>query len=284
MLGGELFHAIIKAHSFSEAQAQRCVMTLLYTLHYCHQRGIVHRDLKPENLLLSEQNNLDSIRIADFGLANEITIANTLKSYCGTPGYMAPEVLSNQAYGPAVDMWSLGVITYILYCLQGDLKFRLCGYHPFPQGDDKRMYYNITHGVFSFDQDAWADKSEDAKDFISRLLTVDPKKRMTAPEAINHRWMMFASKSTMNMNRAVQELERYNIWTKANATGRGCEEIPSRSSRGCTHWDSSGKFHRTGRLSWAVLALAMIPSRFYEPYNVAATSVFPASPVHSGMR
>ena len=116
MLGGELFHAIINAHSFSEAQAQRCVMTLLYTLHYCHQRGIVHRDLKPENLLLSEPNNLDSIRIADFGLANEITIANTLKSYCGTPGYMAPEVLTNQAYGPAVDMWSLGVISYILYC------------------------------------------------------------------------------------------------------------------------------------------------------------------------
>lgn len=114
MLGGELFHAIINAHSFSEAQAQRCVMTLLYTLHYCHQRGIVHRDLKPENLLLAEPNNLDSIRIADFGLANEITIANTLKSYCGTPGYMAPEVLTNQAYGPAVDMWSLGVIAYIL--------------------------------------------------------------------------------------------------------------------------------------------------------------------------
>ena len=74
----------------------------------------MHRDLKPENLLLAEPNNLDSIRIADFGLANEITIANTLKSYCGTPGYMAPEVLTNQAYGPAVDMWSLGVIAYIL--------------------------------------------------------------------------------------------------------------------------------------------------------------------------
>lgn len=97
---------------------------------------------------------------------------------------------------------------------------RLCGYHPFPQGDDKRMYYNITHGIFSFDQDIWADKSDDAKDFITRLLCVDPNQRMDALQAINHRWMMFASKSTMNMNRAVQELDRYNIWTKAHARSR----------------------------------------------------------------
>ena len=80
MAGGELFNAIVNARSFSEAQAQKCVLTLLCTLDYCHQRGIVHRDLKPENLLLGEPNNLDSIRIADFGLANELDISNTLKS------------------------------------------------------------------------------------------------------------------------------------------------------------------------------------------------------------
>ena len=114
MTGGELFNAIVRAHSFSEAQAQKCVLTLLCTLDYCHQRGIVHRDLKPENLLLAEKGNLDSIRIADFGLANELDISNTLKSYCGTPGYIAPEIALNKPYGPAVDMWSLGVIAYIL--------------------------------------------------------------------------------------------------------------------------------------------------------------------------
>lgn len=83
MKGGELFNAIVSMHSFSEAQAQRCVLTLLCTLDYCHQRGIVHRDLKPENLLLAERGKLESIRIADFGLANQLDISNTLKSYCG---------------------------------------------------------------------------------------------------------------------------------------------------------------------------------------------------------
>ncbi|KAK8820877.1 hypothetical protein WA556_005191 [Blastocystis sp. ATCC 50177/Nand II] len=207
MAGGELFNAIVNARSFSEAQAQKCVLTLLCTLDYCHQRGIVHRDLKPENLLLGEPNNLDSIRIADFGLANELDISNTLKSYCGTPGYIAPEIALNKPYGPAVDMWSLGVIAYIL----------LCGYHPFPQDNDKLMLYNICHGIFNFNGDSWADKSEEAKDFITRLLCVDPAQRLTARQALTHRWMMFESKSTMNMNRAVQELERFNARKVAHA-------------------------------------------------------------------
>ena len=114
MKGGELFNAIVSMHSFSEAQAQRCVLTLLCTLDYCHQRGIVHRDLKPENLLLAERGKLESIRIADIGLANQLDISNTLKSYCGTPGYIAPEIAMNKPYGAAGDMWSLGVIAYIL--------------------------------------------------------------------------------------------------------------------------------------------------------------------------
>lgn len=114
MEGGELFNWIVERKSFSEADAQRVVMTLLYTLDYCHERGIVHRDLKPENILLAERDNLDSIRIADFGLAHQFDIAGQLNSYCGTPGYIAPEIISKHSYGPEVDMWSLGVIAYIL--------------------------------------------------------------------------------------------------------------------------------------------------------------------------
>ena len=109
-----LLDSINRVRHYSEAQAQRCVMTLLYTLEYCHQHGIVHRDLKPENILLAESGNLDSIHIADFGLSNYLDITNRLKSYCGTPGYIAPEILANRKYGPGVDMWSLGVIAYIL--------------------------------------------------------------------------------------------------------------------------------------------------------------------------
>lgn len=114
MEGGELFNAIVSHGSFSEAQAQKTILTLLFTLDYCHERGIVHRDLKPENILLAEKDNLESIRIADFGLAHQFEFAGQLRSYCGTPGYMAPEIISKNLYGPAVDMWSLGVIAYIL--------------------------------------------------------------------------------------------------------------------------------------------------------------------------
>jgi len=109
-----LLDSIKKVRHYSEAQAQRCVMTLLYTLEYCHQHGIIHRDLKPENILLAESGNLDSIQIADFGLSNYLDITNRLKSYCGSLGYIAPEILKKEKYGPGVDMWSLGVIAYIL--------------------------------------------------------------------------------------------------------------------------------------------------------------------------
>lgn len=114
MEGGELFEWIVHRKTFREVDAQRVVMTLLYTLAYCHQRGIVHRDLKPENILLAEDDNLDSIHISDFGLAHMFDFPGQLHSYCGTPGYMAPEIITNQSYGPEVDMWSLGVITYIM--------------------------------------------------------------------------------------------------------------------------------------------------------------------------
>ena len=114
MEGGELFQTIVTLGAFSEAQAQRCVMTLLYTLEYCHQHGIVHRDLKPENILLAESGNLDSIQIADFGLSNYLSISNQLTTICGSLGYKAPEILKKEKYGPGVDMWSLGVIAYIL--------------------------------------------------------------------------------------------------------------------------------------------------------------------------
>ena len=114
MEGDELFNWIVQRRVFSEADAQRVIMTLLYTLDYCHERGIVHRDLKPENILLAERDNLDSIRISDFGLAHMFDFPGQLHSYCGTPGYMAPEVITNQSYGPEVDLWSLGVIAYIL--------------------------------------------------------------------------------------------------------------------------------------------------------------------------
>ena len=122
--GGELFDAIISRESYSEREAQQLVRTLLYTLYYCHEYNIVHRDLKPENILLKRPNDYEHIKIADFGLANFVSDDTlyylqaesgfSLSTVCGTPGYSAPEIIRGEHYGPAVDMWSLGVITYIL--------------------------------------------------------------------------------------------------------------------------------------------------------------------------
>ena len=114
MEGGELFNAIVSRKRLSEAEAQRLTLTLVFTLQYCHQRCIIHRDLKPENILLRERDNLESICLADFGLSRYYEFTDSILSYCGTPGYIAPEILKNYPYGTAVDMWSLGVIVYIL--------------------------------------------------------------------------------------------------------------------------------------------------------------------------
>jgi calcium/calmodulin-dependent protein kinase I len=112
--GGELFDAIIQRETYSEREAQALVRTLLYTLSYCHTRGIVHRDLKPENILLKSKDDWLNIKIADFGFATHTSAFPTLRTICGTPGYSAPEIIRGESYGAAVDMWSLGVITYIL--------------------------------------------------------------------------------------------------------------------------------------------------------------------------
>ena len=112
--GGDMMGLLIRLDIFTEKATKFFISEMILGISSLHKLGYIHRDLKPENLLLAERDKLDSIRIADFGLANQLDISNTLKSYCGTPGYIAPEIAMNKPYGAAVDMWSLGVIAYIL--------------------------------------------------------------------------------------------------------------------------------------------------------------------------
>ena len=112
--GGDMMGLLIRLDIFTEKATKFFISEMILGISSLHKLGYIHRDLKPENLLLAERDKLDSIRIADFGLANQLDISNTLKSYCGTPGYIAPEIAMNKPYGDAVDMWSLGVIAYIL--------------------------------------------------------------------------------------------------------------------------------------------------------------------------
>jgi calcium/calmodulin-dependent protein kinase I len=180
MAGGELFDRIVQKTFYSEKEARDVVYILLSTIHYCHIRNIVHRDLKPENLLLSNSDDDAFIKLADFGFAISSQGGfSTLKTQCGTPGYVAPEILSTQPYGKAVDMWSIGVITYIM----------LGGYPPFYDDNQKVLFEKIKKGDYSFHPEYWDAVSVEAKDLISRLLKVNPLERYTSEEALNHSWV-----------------------------------------------------------------------------------------------
>ena len=162
--------------------------------HHHHLAGIAHRDLKPENILLKDKSNAAAIKVTDFGLskiyADDAAGEVVMKTACGTPGYVAPEVLGHEAYSQQVDLWSIGVIVYIL----------LCGFPPFYGDNDAQMFKRIKAGQYKFLAPYWDPISADAKDFVKNLLIVDPRKRMTAAEALNHRWLgRTSSVSTKNL-------------------------------------------------------------------------------------
>ncbi|CAN0412134.1 unnamed protein product, partial [Hapterophycus canaliculatus] len=137
---------------YNEAEARDVCLTLLEAMKYCHGQGVVHRDLKPENLLLASPSDDSSIRLADFGFAVSI-LDGPVSDQCGTPGYVAPEILRHQPYTTTVDMWSIGVIIYII----------LAGYPPFHDEDQNRLYRKIKAGHFRFDPEYWNDVSSEAK-------------------------------------------------------------------------------------------------------------------------
>uniref|UniRef100_A0A9L0THB0 calcium/calmodulin-dependent protein kinase n=2 Tax=Equus caballus TaxID=9796 RepID=A0A9L0THB0_HORSE len=176
--GGELFDRITERGSYTEKDASHLVGQVLGAVSYLHSLGIVHRDLKPENLLYATPFEDSKIMVSDFGLS-KIQAGNMLGTACGTPGYVAPELLEQKPYGKAVDVWALGVISYIL----------LCGYPPFYDESDPELFSQILRASYEFDSPFWDDISESAKDFIRHLLERDPQKRFTCQQALQHLWI-----------------------------------------------------------------------------------------------
>lgn len=179
MKGGELFQRIVAKKRYSELDAGRVCKTLVATIAFLHDNKIAHRDIKPENLLLISRTDDVRVKIADFGFAKRVTSPECLTTRCGSPNYVAPEIISKVPYGVAVDMWSIGVVLYIL----------LCGYLPFADKNYVNLYRKIKNAQFVFQSSVWDNISQDAKDFISALLVANPKKRLTAKDALKHSWL-----------------------------------------------------------------------------------------------
>lgn len=198
--GGELFDRIVDKGSYTEKDAADLLRQVIEAIDYMHTMGVVHRDLKPENLLYYCQDEDSKIMISDFGLS-KMEDSGIMATACGTPGYVAPEVLAQKPYGKAVDVWSIGVIAYIL----------LCGYPPFYDENDANLFAQILKGEFEFDSPYWDEISDSAKDFIRQLMCVDVEKRYTCKQSLAHPWISGNAASDRNIHSSVSEQLKKNF-------------------------------------------------------------------------
>ncbi|XP_053320867.1 calcium/calmodulin-dependent protein kinase type IV-like [Spea bombifrons] len=206
--GGELFDRIVERGYYSEQDAALVVQQVLEAVTYLHSNGVVHRDLKPENLLYADMSPDSILKIADFGLSKIVDDQEAMKTMCGTPGYCAPEILYGSPYGPEVDLWSVGVIAYIL----------LCGFEPFfdPRGD-QYMYSKILNCDYEFISPWWDEISLNAKDLVQKLIVLDPKKRLTVSQALQHPWVTGKAAKFSHMDCTQKKLLEFNAKRKLKA-------------------------------------------------------------------
>ncbi|XP_044049253.1 death-associated protein kinase 2 isoform X1 [Siniperca chuatsi] len=178
--GGELFDFLAQKESLSEEEATQFIKQILDGVQYLHSKGITHFDLKPENIMLLDRNvPLPRIKLIDFGLAHKIEAGADFKNIFGTPEFVAPEIVNYEPLGLEADMWSIGVITYIL----------LSGASPFLGDTKQETLGNISAMNYEFDEELFRNTSELAKSFIRELLVKDTRKRMTIQDALNHPWI-----------------------------------------------------------------------------------------------
>jgi len=185
--GGELYDRIQQKQFYPELEAKTLIKNLLEAIGFIHSRGIMHRDLKPENILLASKVSNTDIKISDFGLAKiSKDYPRRLPrshSICGSDFYLAPEVIKQEEYGREIDIWSVGVVAYVV--LSGSL--------PFFHNVLHKLYRQIVERELSFPEQAWRSVAKGSQDFILRLLQVRPGDRLTAEQGVNHPWLRNAN-------------------------------------------------------------------------------------------
>eukprot|EP00299_Pterocystis_sp_00344_P006014 c17769_g1_i1.p1 GENE.c17769_g1_i1~~c17769_g1_i1.p1 ORF type:complete len:498 (-),score=100.37 c17769_g1_i1:53-1546(-) len=219
--GGELFDRIVERQKYNENDAKFVAARILDAIRYLHANDIVHRDVKPENLLFDRHGDLAQLKLTDFGFATMYDQSNMLTATCGTPEYVAPEVLEGRPYGTSVDLWSCGVVFYIL----------LCGFPPFYGDTEAQLFEKICTAKYSFVRPYWDVISKEAKDLIKHLLELDPEKRYTAQQALEHPWFQgvvvdgvvgsvaeslstIEEPGSIDLFVVLSELKRYNAFRK----------------------------------------------------------------------
>jgi len=200
--GGELYDEIVKRGSFTEADACNVLRQVLSATAYLHENGIAHRDLKPENLLIQNVDGL-TVKIGDFGLSKDFSGADAMTTCCGSPSYVAPEVLQQGTYNNSCDIWSLGVILFVL----------LSGFLPFFGETQEELFDKILTGSYSFSNKVWDDISPAAKDLITQMLTLNEEDRPTAQQCLEHPW--FKANNPRKQLRSVESLRDLRVTANA---------------------------------------------------------------------
>ncbi|XP_027138946.1 serine/threonine-protein kinase DCLK2 isoform X3 [Larimichthys crocea] len=263
--GGDLFDAITSSAKYTERDATIMVYNLAGALKYLHSINIVHRDIKPENLLVFEYpDGTKSLKLGDFGLAT--VVEGPLYTVCGTPTYVAPEIISESGYGLKVDIWAAGVITYIL----------LCGFPPFRSESNMQedLFDQILLGRLDFPSPYWDNITDSAKELIGKMLTVNAEARYTAQDILSHPWVTDDAVIGNNMQMEVtgKLKTHFNTAPKHNNTTAGVSVIMN------TALDKENLQLNTRRCTQTVPC----PPSLAGKKLPAAPPVKPASPTKSG--
>ncbi|XP_072581337.1 myosin light chain kinase, smooth muscle isoform X9 [Vulpes vulpes] len=218
--GGELFERIIdEDFELTERECIQYMRQISAGVEYIHRQGIVHLDLKPENIMCVNKTGT-RIKLIDFGLARKLENAGSLKVLFGTPEFVAPEVINYEPIGYATDMWSIGVICYIL----------VSGLSPFMGDNDNETLANVTSATWDFDDEAFDEISDDAKDFISNLLKKDMKNRLDCTQCLQHPWLMKDTKNMEAKKLSKDRMKKYMARRKWQKTGNAVRAIGRLSS------------------------------------------------------